>query len=322
MIVVWQVTERCNLTCPFCSYDRGLEWSRRDADPQRIRQFGRGLAQYQRETGDAVLVCWLGGEPLLWSPLAELSTEFAAGHGLRVATTTNGTVLESAAVRRHLLASYSELTVSVDAPGPAHDEIRGAPGLYATLSTSVRSLADERRRTGRPLRLRANVVLMRRTIGVFDRLCHELADWGVDEISFNQLGGNDRPEFHPANRLEPADVALLEEHLPRLRHELGQRQVRLLGSAGYLRRMAASSRGERLPIPDCRPGEAFLFVDVHGRIAPCSFTAGTHGIPVAEIDSVAALLDLPERFASEIRADRPSACDDCLSTRVFEKFSV
>lgn len=322
MIVVWQITERCNLTCPFCSYDRELERSRHDADPQLIRQFGRVLAQYQRETGDAVLVCWLGGEPLLWPPLAELTTEFAAEHALRVATSTNGTALESAPVRCHLLASYSELTVSVDAPGPAHDALRGAPGLYATLSTRVRSLTDERRRTGRPLRLRANVVLMRGTIRVFPQLCHELADWGIDEISFNQLGGQDRPEFYPANRLEPADIAFLEHHLPRLRHELGQRQVQLLGSAGYLRRMAASSRGERLPIPDCRPGEGFLFIDLHGRVAPCSFTTGTRGVALSEVASTAALRALPESFASSIRSNRPTACDDCLSTRVFEKFSV
>ncbi|MBK8478228.1 MAG: radical SAM protein [Opitutaceae bacterium] len=285
MIVVWQVTERCNLDCPFCSYDRGLARPRRDADPQRIRESGRVLAQYQRETDDTVLVCWLGGEPLLWSPLAELSTEFAVGHGLRVATTTNGTALESTSVRRHLLASYAELTVSVDAPGTAHDALRGAPSLYATLSASVRSLADERRRTGRPLRLRANVVLMRRTIGVFDRLCHELADWGIEEISFNQLGGNDRPEFYPANRLEPASVALLEEHLPRLRDELGQKAGAFARLGQYLRRMAASSRASACPSTIAAPAGPSLFVDIHGRIAPCGFTVGTHGIPVAEIDS-------------------------------------
>jgi len=322
MIVVWQVTERCNLSCPFCGFDRSLARPRNEADPLRIRQFGRVLAQYQRETGDSVLVSWLGGEPLRWAPLEGISVHYSGELALRIATTTNGTTLGSAAVRCHLLKSYTELTISVDAPGEAHDRMRGAPGLYAALSRNFRRLADERDRTGSPLRLRANVVLMRRTLGTFEQLCRELAAWGIDEISLNQLGGNDRPEFYPAQRLALADTTFLEAALPSLREELKRDGVRLLGTADYLRRMAASSRNERIPIQDCHPGTGFLFIDIQGRIAPCSFTAGTHGISVAEITSAEALRQLPARFAANIPLRRPVVCADCLSTQIFGKFAA
>jgi len=147
---------------------------------------------------------------LRWAPLEGISVHYSGELALRIATTTNGTTLGSAAVRCHLLKSYTELTISVDAPGEAHDRMRGAPGLYAALSRNFRRLADERDRTGSPLRLRANVVLMRRTLGTFEQLCRELAAWGIDEISLNQLGGNDRPEFYPAQRLALADTTFLE----------------------------------------------------------------------------------------------------------------
>src|SRR5205823_4127489 len=111
-------------------------------------------------------------------------------------TTTNGTGLGSAKLRRHLLDCYAELTVSVDAVGPVHDRLRGWAGGYASLERNVLQLAKEKQaRRGGPL-LRANVLLMRETIPGFEDLCFKLADWGIEEITFNQLGGNDRPEFY------------------------------------------------------------------------------------------------------------------------------
>src|SRR5262245_43232497 len=167
MIVVWRVTQRCNLSCPFCSYDRRLSRPRRDSDPDLIRRFGRVLAEHQQTAGKSVLVSWIGGEPLLWPPLADLTAFFTNQLGLRVSTTTNGTTLGSAAVREHLLEHYSELTVSVDGVGIVHDELRGWPGGYCVLRDSVTKIWEGKRRMGRGPLLRANVVLMRQTISDF-----------------------------------------------------------------------------------------------------------------------------------------------------------
>src|SRR6185369_12234586 len=133
-------------------------------------RFGEVLANYQRLAGDEVLVSWMGGEPLLWAPLRTLSEAFVRQLGLRVSTTTNGTPLGSAAVRAHLVDQYSELTVSVDGIGAVHDELRGWRGGFAHLRRAVRALVAEREQRGRELLLRANVVLMRDTLGEFESL--------------------------------------------------------------------------------------------------------------------------------------------------------
>ena len=73
MIIVWRVTQSCNLSCPFCGFDRRLDRVRRDADVETVTRFGAVLSEYQRATGDRVLVSWMGGEPLLWPPLRELT---------------------------------------------------------------------------------------------------------------------------------------------------------------------------------------------------------------------------------------------------------
>src|SRR5688572_15304270 len=201
MIVVWRVTQKCNLSCPFCSYDRRVNRPRKDADASVIRRFGSVLAEYQQATGDSVLVSWIGGEPLLWTFLTDLTVFFTGQLGLRVSTTTNGTTLRRPAVREHLLAHYEELTVSVDGIGEVHDTLRGWPGGYHALRESMTLLAEAKRSRRRGPRLRANVVLMRQTIDGFERLCRELAGWGIEEITFNQLGGRDRPDFFPPHRL-------------------------------------------------------------------------------------------------------------------------
>jgi MoaA/NifB/PqqE/SkfB family radical SAM enzyme len=322
MIVVWRITQRCNLCCPFCAYDRRGSWPRRDADLESIERFGVVLGEYQRLTGDRVLVSWIGGEPFLFPRLAELTILFTRQLGLRVSATTNGTTLVSAGVRDHVIAHYSELTVSVDGIGEIHDKLRFWPCGYATLRRSVRQLAEAKRSAGRGPRLRANVILMRQTVAEFEPLCFELADWGIEEITFNQLGGRDRPEFFPRHRLLPDDAACLQNQVPQLRERLTRLGVRLKGGDAYLRRIQASSRDETIPVADCRPGEQFLFVNELGDAAPCSFTSSGYGVSLAELDNVQALLDLPIRFARARHERRLAPCEDCQSTQVFEKFAA
>jgi MoaA/NifB/PqqE/SkfB family radical SAM enzyme len=320
MIVVWRVTERCNLACSFCAYDRRLARSRRDADPEAMLALGSALSEYQHAVGDPVLVSWLGGEPLLWAPLEHLTTAFVNDLGLRVGITTNGTALASERVRAHVLDCYDEMTVSVDALGTAHDDLRGWRGGFAQLQRVVPLLAAKRR-ASRP-RLRANVVLMRDNIARFPSLCLELAEWGIDEITFNQLGGNDRPEFWAVHRLTPNDVDRLASELIELRRALAMRGVTLRGGERYVERIRSSALGRRLPVRDCGPGERFLFVSERGIVSPCSFTEDALGAPIAELTSGADVAALPARFGAS-RASRPpsmAACDDCPSTQVFAKF--
>ncbi|HEY2376119.1 MAG TPA: radical SAM protein [Gemmatimonadaceae bacterium] len=321
MIVVWRITERCNLACGFCAYDRRLERSRQSADRGTVLAFGSALAAYQRAAGDQVLVSWLGGEPLLWTQLEGLTIPFVRELGLRVSVTTNGTALASGRVCEHILEYYDELTVSVDGLGEAHDRVRGWVGGFAVLRRVVPLLAAGRKRGATP-RLRVNVVLMRDNVHEFAQLCLELATWGIDEITFNQLGGNDRPEFWVEHHLLPSDVDRLACDIPMLRERLAACGVTLRGGDRYLERIRSSAEGRRLPVRDCGPGERFLFVGERGLIAPCSFTSDEFGVPISELSGAEDIASLPARFATmrSRRSMPPAVCGDCPSTQVFDKF--
>lgn len=317
LVIVWRVTGRCNLSCPFCAYDRTRSFARHDADTGLIRRISGLLA----ETGRPVLMSWLGGEPLLWPALAGLTPSLRHEHGFAFSTTTNGTTLHRAEMRRHLIEHYAELTLSIDGFAPRHDALRGKAGLFDQVKQAVRLLAEEKAVTGKGPLLRANVVLMRDTISDFPALCHELAAWGIEEITCNQLGGIDRPEFYPANRLLPEQVTRLADVWPGLKEDLALKGARLLGGEAYLSRLHASARDETQPVDDCHPGEGFLFVTEHGIASPCSFTTSEYGVDLHEVTSIRELLELPQRFRQMRQRARAAPCADCHSTQVCEKFT-
>jgi MoaA/NifB/PqqE/SkfB family radical SAM enzyme len=311
LVVVWRVTERCNLACPFCRYDRRQAFPRRGADAAMVLAGGAALAAHRDATGQPVLVSWLGGEPYAWPPLVAMSRHFRHRLGLAVGVTTNGTALARADVRRHAVDDLDELTVSVDGLEERHDRLRGWPGGFAKLRDGIGWIAGEAGRRGSGPLLRANVVLMRDNAHELLALCRELARWGIAEVTFNALGGNDRPEFHAGHHLLPAQVAWLGARLPEWQAELAALGLRLRGGADYLQRIAATTVGRRLPVASCRPGESFLFVDEKGVASPCHFTTSAYGRPLA--------VALADGFGGLPRAP---ACDDCQSTQVFGKFAA
>lgn len=319
MIVLWRTTTRCNYACGFCAYDRRLAEVRRDVAADEALRFGDLLVAWSRARGERVLLSWLGGEPLLWRPVKALSARLA-GKGLAISATTNGSTLHQAATRAMVIANFAELTVSVDGPSSIHDRLRGRSGAWAQARDGIRALAAERGIA--PLKLRANVVLMRETIAHFADLAMSLADWGVNEITFNQLGGRDRPAFFPAQRLSEGDVAEFGAVLPGLRERLATRGVTLCGDSRYLDRLRASAAGEALAVSDCRPGQAFFFIDEHGILSPCSFSGAAYGVPIGTLRAVADLEALPARFAAARAATRLATCDDCPSTQTFAKFAA
>ena len=322
LVVLWRVFEHCNLACRFCGYSNSIRRTRAVADPERVLAFGKVLGEYARTRGRSVSVSWLGGEPLLWPELPALSHQFRCDFGVGVGVTTNGDPLASPAVRTSLVEDYSLVTVSVDGLGEFHDAVRSSPRLFDRIKHNVRVLRSEADAAGSGLVLRVNTILMRGNVAEFERLCREVTSWGVTELTFNQLGGHDRPEFYPDNRLLPEQVERFAAELPRLRAEMQRIGMRIHGTDRYLHRLASTARGQPIPIDDCGPGRSFLFVDEFGRLSPCSFTSADYGIPVEEFTSPEELARLPETFARLRRERRAAACDDCHSTQVFDKFAA
>jgi MoaA/NifB/PqqE/SkfB family radical SAM enzyme len=320
LVVVARVYTRCTLGCLFCGYSGALRRDRPVAERRRLLALGAALAGFQQRHGRSVLVCWLGGEPLEWPELPRLAGVFRGRYGLRLGVATNGLPLGAAAVRQELIANYEQLTVSLDGRAPFHEQVRGQAGLFARVRTHVARLQAEDV-AGR-LRWRVNTVLMRDNIGAFGEFCAEMAEWGFQELTFNPLGGRERPDFYRDHHLLPEQVDRFRAELPGLRRALAARGLQIRGSDRYLHRMACTAAGQRIAVGDCQPGRQFLFVDEFNRASPCAFACADYAVPLAELDSPEAWRALPERWARCRRRRRAAACDDCQAPHVFAKFGV
>jgi MoaA/NifB/PqqE/SkfB family radical SAM enzyme len=126
LVLVWRVTERCDTRCPFCAFDAGRHRPRRELDPAEALRFGDLVARWARDGGRAVLVSWLGGEPLLW-PELQATSAARRSRGPHLGLTTNGRGLGDRDRRRWALETLDELTLSIDGPPSVHDRIRGRP---------------------------------------------------------------------------------------------------------------------------------------------------------------------------------------------------
>ena len=73
LIIVWRITEYCDLGCHFCAYSRRLQRPRAAASREDVLRFGALLGEYAHTYQRDVLVSWLGGEPLHWPPVFDLS---------------------------------------------------------------------------------------------------------------------------------------------------------------------------------------------------------------------------------------------------------
>ncbi|MGL4309115.1 MAG: radical SAM protein [Paracoccaceae bacterium] len=317
LVVVWRVMDRCNLGCPFCAYDSRLQRPLLETHPEQVEHMVAMLGAYRARTGRTVMLSWLGGEPTLWAGLPGFAA-LARQHGLTQSLTTNGSTLGSARMRALLVRNFHEITVSIDGFADFHDRMRNWPGAFSKLKKTVPLLHAEGKKAG--LRLRANVVLMRGNIAAFPALCRELAEWGFDEITFNQLGGRDRPDFYPENRLRPDDIAALRNVLPDLRAELSARQVLLCGGDAYMRRIEETVHDIALPVIACNVAQEFLFIDEAGHIAPCAFVGGHFGIRVTDIRTPDDIASLGARLCTAQRNTPHAACANCMSTQQFAKF--
>lgn len=140
-ILHFQVTERCNLSCPGC-YLPGRDGGFACPDAAARRVFEPLAASGAR------FATITGGEPLLHPRLGEICAA-ASGLFTEVQVVTNGLLLDAAAFAMLRDAGVGAVRVSLDGAGAAtHDALRGLPGAFARTLANLRALAalppDER----------------------------------------------------------------------------------------------------------------------------------------------------------------------------------
>ena len=119
LIIAWEVTGACNLTCEYC---------RASATPSPAEgelSTKEALAFIDEVAPRRPMLILSGGEPLLRRDVFDIA-RYAMGRGVRVSLATNGTLLTPEIVEKIRGAGIMRASVSLDGPGPEiHDLGRG-----------------------------------------------------------------------------------------------------------------------------------------------------------------------------------------------------
>ena len=131
-VVVWNTSRRCNLHCVHCYTE-----SKDKIYPNELsHEEGVALIDQLADFGVPVMML-SGGEPLYRPDVLELAS-YAAGKGLRVVLSTNGSLINSEMAQEIKQAKVSYVGISLDGIGPVHDRFRGVKGTYQRSLEGIR----------------------------------------------------------------------------------------------------------------------------------------------------------------------------------------
>lgn len=161
-VVVWNVTQACNLKCVHC-YAHATEGS---ASEELSTEEGRRLIDDLAAYGAPVLL-FSGGEPLVRKDLPELAA-YAVDKGMRAVISTNGTLISRQKAKTLKEIGLSYVGISLDGLEPVNDLFRGVKGAFAKAMQGIRNCQDAGIKVG--LRFTMNKRNVQEIPGIFDLL--------------------------------------------------------------------------------------------------------------------------------------------------------
>lgn len=260
------------------------------------------------------------GEPFLWEPIIKLSKKLKKDFDIKVSTTTNGLLLDSIEIQECVLDYFDEIVISLDGFDECNDMARNLKGHFEKVTKNISTLSERKKERGSNLVIKVNTILLRNNIEYFEQFCQKILDLGVNELTFNQLGGFDRPEFYPENRFEKQQVDEFYTNFEKIKTKFLKSGLIIHGGESYEKRIKASTENQKIEISECHPGSWFWFINENGYISPCSYTTYEYMYDLKNIQNAADVENVEKAFRKDRETKLSKWCSDCHCTQVYNKF--
>ena len=143
------LTHRCNLHCKMCGQwgeggvtkKQSTEFVSKELNLAELSSFIRDISSFKPN------ITLFGGEPLLYNGTMELINRIKCNH-MHCLMITNGFLIKEKA-KELVESGLDELNVSLDGPGPLHDQIRGMPGLFDKIMRGLKEVSHYKNLLGK-----------------------------------------------------------------------------------------------------------------------------------------------------------------------------
>jgi radical SAM protein with 4Fe4S-binding SPASM domain len=273
-LVVWNTTNRCNLSCKHCylnAEDREYEQELTNAE---ARAFIEDIAAMQ-----CPVLLFSGGEPLLRKDLFELAA-YAKSLGLRPVLSSNGTLITPEMAKKLADAGFQYVGVSIDGLEEIHDQFRGRKGAFRDAIQGLKNAAAAGLKIG--VRFTVNAENVKDLPAVIDYV----AEAGIPRFCMYHLVYAGRGSAMIQADTDIATKRETMEIVAKKTKELAERGVELEiltvdnhADGVYLRNIIESEQPERLAEVQhllemhggCSAGTKMSNVDPYGNVHPCQF---------------------------------------------------
>lgn len=179
-VVVWNCTGRCNLRCLHCYASAADHGAGGQMDSGQGLKFISDLADF-----GVPVVLFSGGEPLLRSDLFNLAG-FASSKGMRVALSTNGTLIDDGVAGAIEQTGFAEVGISLDGMEPVNDHFRGKQGAYRDALQGIRKC------TARGIRVSLRLTITAHNYNEIPEIFDLVEAEGIDRVCFYHLAYSGR----------------------------------------------------------------------------------------------------------------------------------
>jgi radical SAM protein with 4Fe4S-binding SPASM domain len=141
-LVVWNTTNRCNLSCSHCYLEAEDRHYTGELTTEEARAFIEDIAEMQ-----CPVLLLSGGEPLLRHDLFEMAA-LASRLGVRPVLSTNGLLITPEMAEKLAEAGVQYVGVSIDGLAETHDRFRGKKGAFEGAIAGLKNAAAAGLKTG------------------------------------------------------------------------------------------------------------------------------------------------------------------------------